>query len=299
MNWVLILLLFRCTVQLVRSQSQCQVIHPSGWETGLDNSGVRTRAKIGTVDLGTNVSYRCPDSKVSAKDGRRSWTGACLEKLKGYGSFEYDWPGSSWPECECPTNITCKMPGAESGSVYSTRYAYEVTAGESPGMDLSIPLPQDQNILFWKVKITWDMLTKDQGIIITSRTKGVDMERLDFQGHQHEFKPIKSSSHFGQTLNLDVQFNFDSKEIRADSKKWHYPCIAELKCDTEVETEVNYVALAIVMGSVVAVVFLCGCCCATCTWCLKQDSAYGGGRLMSAYSIRTVREPLKVRPYSG
>ena len=115
-------------------------------------------------------------------------------------------------------------------------------------MDLAVPLPQDQNILFWKVKITWDMLTKDQDVILTSRTKGVDMERLDFQGHQYEFKPIQSTSHFGRTLNLDVQFNFLKKEIQADSKKWHYPCIVKLECHTEVETEVNYAALAIVMG---------------------------------------------------
>ena len=115
-------------------------------------------------------------------------------------------------------------------------------------MDLSIPLPEDENILRWKVKITWDKMTKDQDILITSRTKGVNMEMLDLHGHQHEFKPIQSSSHFGRSLNLDVHFNFLNKEIRADSKKWHYPCIVELKCHTEVEATVNYLALAMVMG---------------------------------------------------
>jgi len=286
-------------VPLVNSQMQCDVIQPAGWETGLDGSGVRTGAKLGLVDLGTKVNYSCPLSKVSTLDGRASWTGTCLEKLKGYASLEYDWRGKSWPECECPTNITCKMPGASGKAVYSTRYAYEINEGDSPGMDLSIPLPEDENILRWKVKVTWDMLTKDQDITITSRTKGVDMERLDFHGHQHEFKPLRSSSHFGRTLKLDVQFNFASKTIRADSKKWHYPCIVELDCYTEVEAVVNYKALAIVMGLVIGVVFCCGCCCATCVWCLKKDSAYGEDRPFSAYSIRTVKGPMKVRPYSG
>ena len=96
--------------------------------------------------------------------------------------------------------------------------------------------------------ITWDMLTKDKDILITSRTKGVDMEMLDLLGHQHEFKPIKSSTNFGRTLNLDVQFDFRNNEIRADSKKWHYPCIKELRCTTEVEVTVDYMALAIVIG---------------------------------------------------
>ena len=47
-------------------------------------------------------------------------------ELEGYANFEYSWPGKSWPECECPTNVTCRMPGARGTATYSTRYAYEV-----------------------------------------------------------------------------------------------------------------------------------------------------------------------------
>jgi len=290
---------FISVISTVYSQLQCDVIQPSGWETGLDGSGVRTATKLELVNLGTVVNYSCPASKVSTRDGRGAWTATCVEKLEGYANFEYSWPGKSWPECECPTNVTCRMPGARGTATYSTRYAYEITERDSPGLDLSIPLPEDENIIWWKVKVTWDMLTKDQDVQVISRSKGVDLERLDFHGHQHEFKPLKLSSHFGRTLQLDVQFNFLNKDIRADSKKWHYPCIVDMECQVEVETLVNYKALAIVMGMVVGVVFLCGCFCATCVWCLKKDSAYGGERQYSAYSIRTVREPLKVRPYSG
>ena len=56
-----------------------KVFQPSGWETGLDSSGVRTPTPLGLVSRGTKVTWTCPDSKRNIVDGKQSWIGECLE----------------------------------------------------------------------------------------------------------------------------------------------------------------------------------------------------------------------------
>ena len=55
------------------------MFQPSGWETGLDSSGVRTPTPLGLVSRGTKVTWTCPDSKRNIVDGKQSWIGECLE----------------------------------------------------------------------------------------------------------------------------------------------------------------------------------------------------------------------------
>ena len=51
--------------------------------------------------------------------------------------------------------------------------------------------------------------------------------------------------------------------------------------------QVDYLALGMVVGTSIGLVVLASLCCASCVWCMKHDSAYGGSsRLVSAYSIR-------------
>ena len=56
-----------------------KVFQPSGWETGLDSSGVRTPTPLGLVSQGTKVTWTCPDSKRNIVDGKQSWVGECIE----------------------------------------------------------------------------------------------------------------------------------------------------------------------------------------------------------------------------
>ena len=113
------------------------------------------------------------------------------------------------------------------------------------------------------------------------------MERLDFSGYQYEFKPRNGSLNLNEPVKLNVDFTFLDTNIKNDLKKWHYPCLASLECELIREESTDYVALAIVMGSSLGIVFLVGLCCASFVWCMKNDGAYGGSsRLVSAYSIR-------------
>jgi len=279
-------------------QNQCDVIQPTGWESRLDSSGVRASTELGPVARGTNVTWSCPASKMSSGDGKSSWVGACLEnpQTPGFSVFVYSWPGQSWPECQCPSTATCKMDGANASATVTTRYVSGPGSGYLPGAELKIPLPMSDSVLGWSVKITWDIPTVQNNIQLTSKTQGVRMEKLDFPGSQYDFRPIDMAFSFDGLVNLDLGFNFLDKNIRENNKKWHYPCVAKLECQAQVEESTNYLALAMVLGSSVGLVFLIGCCCASCVWCLKHDSAYGSSRLVSAYSIRTLK---KVRPYSA
>ena len=116
--------------------------------------------------------------------------------------------------------------------------------------------------------------------------KGIIMERMDFSGYQYEFKP-KNGTSLKEPIKLNVDFTFLDSNIKGDLKKWHYPCLASMECELIREETTDFVALAIVMGSSIGIVFLVGLCCASFVWCMKNDGAYeGASRLVSAYSIR-------------
>ena len=121
------------------------------------------------------------------------------------------------------------------------------------------------------------------------------MERADFVGTEYEFRPLNSSYINNDPISIDLGFNFLEAGVRADTKKWHYPCVANMECSLTVEEETNLAALAVVIGASLGLVFLFGCCCAACVWLMKNDGSYAAGgveRLVSAYSIRWV---LKLR----
>jgi len=296
--------LINCQQQ--QQQTECEVFQPSGWETGLDSSGVRTPTPLGLVSRGTKVTWTCPDSKRNIVDGKQSWVGECLENpsTPGYSVFQYSWPGSTWPECECPPRVnTCTMTGADTAVTYTMRHVFGTGSGDIPGLVITVPMPSSGDITTWRVKITWDMQTSDRRIQVTSRTKGIKLERLDFPGFQHEFKPLNSSYITNKPVTLDLGFNFLDSAIKSDPKKWHYPCIAKMECVLIQEESADLMALGMVVGASLGIVVLIGVCCGSCLWCLKHDSAYSSAsRLVSAYSIRTVydkKEMQKVRPYSA
>lgn len=289
-------------------QNQCEGLQPSGWESGLDSSGVRTTFPLGLVSRGTNVTWTCPGQKHNAADGKNSWVGACVENpsLPGYTVFDYSWPGSAWPECECRPLLEaggCRMEGAEGSAEYNMRYVYTVGGGDLPGIDVTVPLPITGKIIAWRVKIAWDLKTVDRRIQVTSRSKGIRMERADFVGTEYEFRPLNSSYINNNPISIDLGFNFLEDAVRADTKKWHYPCVANMECSVTIEEETDLMALAMVIGASLGLVFLFGCCCASCVWVMKNDGSYTAGgveRLVSAYSIRTVydqRDKKKVRPH--
>ena len=85
-------------------------------------------------------------------------------------------------------------------------------------------------------------------IQVTSKTKGVRMEKLDFPGSQYDFRPIDMAFSFDGLVNLDLGFNFLDRNIRDNNKKWHYPCVAKLECEAQVEQATDYLALAMVLG---------------------------------------------------
>ena len=92
----------------------------------------------------------------------------------GYTVFDYTWPGTAWPECECQPRLEvggCKMEGAEAEAEYSMRYVYSVGGGDLPGIDLTVPLPTSGKIIAWRVKIAWDLKTVERRIQVTSRSK--------------------------------------------------------------------------------------------------------------------------------
>ena len=74
------------------------------------------------------------------------------------------------------------------------------------------------------------------------------MERADFLGYEYEFSPLNSSYISSQPLQLDLGFNFLDRNIRENNKKWHYPCVAKLECQAQVEESTDYLALAMVIG---------------------------------------------------
>ena len=86
--------------------------------------------------------------------------------------FDYSWPGSTWPECECPPRVdTCTMTGADSAVTYTMRHVFGTGSGNIPGVEINVPMPTSGEIITWKVKITWDMQTSDRKIQVTSRSK--------------------------------------------------------------------------------------------------------------------------------
>ena len=94
--------------------------------------------------------------------------------LPGYTVFDYSWPGSAWPECECRPRLEaggCRMEGAEGEAEYNMRYVYTVGGGDLPGIDIKVPLPASVKIIAWRVKIAWDLKTVDRRIQVTSRSK--------------------------------------------------------------------------------------------------------------------------------
>ena len=94
--------------------------------------------------------------------------------LPGYTVFDYSWPGSAWPECECRPRLEaggCRMEGAEGSAEYNMRYVYTVGGGDLPGIDITVPLPNTGKIIAWRVKIAWDLKTVDRRIQVTSRSK--------------------------------------------------------------------------------------------------------------------------------
>ena len=195
----------------------------------------------------------------------------------GYSVFVYSWPGQSWPECQCPSSASCRMDGANASATVSTRYVTGTGSGYLPGAELKIPLPMSGDVLGWSVKITWDIQTVENNILLTSNTKGevyplkdlfidarlpvikmlvrgyiflqgVRMEKLDFPGSQYEFRPIDMTYSFDGLVNLDLGFNFLDANIRDNNKKWHYPCVSKLECQVQVEEPTDYLALTMVLG---------------------------------------------------
>ena len=65
------------------------------------------------------------------------------------------------------------------------------------------------------------------------------MERADFLGYEYEFSPLNSSYISSQPLQLDLGFNFLDSAVRADTQRWHYPCLASLECSVVVAEEVS------------------------------------------------------------
>ena len=63
------------------------------------------------------------------------------------------------------------------------------------------------------------------------------MERADFVGTEYEFRPLNSSYINNNPISIDLGFNFLEDAVRADTKKWHYPCVANMECrGTEMST---------------------------------------------------------------
>ena len=112
------------------------------------------------------------------------------------------------------------------------------------------------SVLGWSVKITWDIPTVQNNIQVTSKTQGVRMEKLDFPGSQYDFRPIDMTFSFDGLVNLDLGFNFLDRNIRENSKKWHYPCVAKLECQAQVEESTDYLALAMVIGQLELIAYL-------------------------------------------
>ena len=211
------------------------------------------------------------------------------------------------------------MEGAGAAANYSIRHVSNSGSGLVPGVDVTVPVPTDEDIISWRVKIRFDMQTANKNIQVSSRSTGINMERLDFSGYQFEFKPRNGSLNLDEPIRLNVDFTFLDPTIRADLKRWHYPCISSMECELIREKTTDYMALAIVIGCSVGIVFLVGLCCASFVWCMKNDGSYGSSsRLVSAYSIRLHHFPnissilmlllrtvydkselKKVRPYSA
>ena len=78
--------------------------------------------------------------------------------------------------------------------------------------------------------------------------QGIQLERLDFPGFQHEFKPLNSSYITNHPVTLDLGFNFLDATIKSDPKKWHYPCIAKMECVLVQEESADLMALGMVVG---------------------------------------------------
>ena len=57
---------------------------------------------------------------------------------------------------------------------------YQVDDRDQPGLDLRIPMPLGAEAT-WSVKIKWDMETINEQVAITSRTRGVTMDKIDSQ----------------------------------------------------------------------------------------------------------------------
>ena len=57
---------------------------------------------------------------------------------------------------------------------------YQVDGRDQPGLDLRIPMPPGADAR-WSVKIKWDMATINEQVAITSRTRGVRMDKSDSQ----------------------------------------------------------------------------------------------------------------------
>ena len=52
-------------------------------------------------------------------------------------------------------------------------------SGYLPGTELRIPLPMTGDLLGWSVKITWDIQTVQNNVLVTSKTKGGKCSLLD------------------------------------------------------------------------------------------------------------------------
>ena len=102
----------------------------------------------------------------------------------GYSVFQYSWPGSTWPECECPPRVnTCTMTGADTAVTYTMRHVFGTGSRDIPGLVITVPMPSSGDITTWRVKITWDMQTSDRRIQVTSRTK-VRRKQIFFQSRK-------------------------------------------------------------------------------------------------------------------
>ena len=55
------------------------------------------------------------------------------------------------------------------------RYVSGPGSGYLPGAELKIPLPMSGDVLGWSVKVTWDIQTVENNVLVTSNTKAINI----------------------------------------------------------------------------------------------------------------------------
>jgi len=277
---------------LILAQQFCQILKPTGSDQGTDGSGLRPKISGDQIIVGENLTYICPGVKMGERDGKTSYIGSCIQD-QGVALMEYEF-NFPWPICVCPESVGCSGTSNIKAAT-STRYSYEIEAGDNPGLNLSLSLPPGTKV--WEVVITWDIFTHNDNIIVSTRTKGIRIERTDFQGQQHRISPFETTeSLVGDSgrLFIDVGFGFRNGTIREDSQKWHYPCVERMECEMAqpVDTQDRYMNLLFLGIGVSGVIISCACICGTITWCLQYEQQ-NEDRPMTAFSNQ------KIRPDSG